>query len=230
MNNKKTTCILLFVKYPKKGMVKKRLAQDISEKIVVNLYKEFVKDTISTINQIKTPLIICYYPPTNLLKFQKWLGSQYTYIAQRGENLGERMVHCFTEVFTKEYQKAILIGSDSPDIPKKILTTALKQLKTNDIVLGPATDGGYYLIGFNKETFLPQLFENMSWSEKTVFTQTKEKIEKTKYKLNILPIWSDIDTIQDLHDFIQRNKKTQFKTSHSITYLQKNKIIMYVKP
>jgi uncharacterized protein len=226
VNNEKKDCILLFIKYPKKGMVKNRLAKDITQENAVNLYKKFVQDIISTILHIKTTLMICYYPPTSLEQFKKWLGPQYNYIAQKGDDLGQRMNNCFEEVFTKGYQKAILIGSDSPDIPKKILTNALKQLQNKDIVIGPATDGGYYLIGFNKKTFYPQIFENISWSKKTVYNKTIDIIKKTNYNLNILPLWSDIDTIDDLQEFIKRNKKTEFKTSYSITYLKKNKILI----
>lgn len=184
VNNEKTSCILLFIKYPKKGHVKNRLAKDITQENAVNLYKKFVIDIISTVQQIKTTLILCHHPSTMLPQFQKWLGQHQNYIPQKGNNLGERMTYCFKYVFNKGFQRAILIGSDSPDIPKKILTNALNQLQKNDIVIGPATDGGYYLIGFNQTTFLPQIFESITWSNSTVYKQTKEKIEKTNYQLN----------------------------------------------
>ena len=118
------TCILLFVKYPEKGKVKLRLSVDINEDIVQELYRRFVQDTLATIKKIDSQLFICFSPVETQKKFQKWLGSTLLFLPQNGADLGERMKNSFTDVFTKGFQRAVLIGSDSPDLPKKYIEQA----------------------------------------------------------------------------------------------------------
>jgi rSAM/selenodomain-associated transferase 1 len=217
-------CILLFVKYPEKGKVKLRLSVDINEDIVQELYRCFVQDTLTTVRKIDSQLFICFFPVEAQKKFQKWLGSTLLFLPQNGANLGERMKNSFTAVFTKGFRRAILIGSDSPDLPNRYIEQAFTILQTRDIVLGPTADGGYYLIGFNTNTFTPNVFEDIPWSNQTVFQETMMKIKQAHRSLGLLPIWSDIDTIADLKHLIQRAENTSFKSSQTMTYLRKNHI------
>jgi len=215
------TCILLFVKYPEKGKVKLRLSVDLNKDIVQELYRCFVQDTLTTVKKIDSHLFICFFPVELQKKFQKWLGSTLLFLPQNGEDLGERMKNSFTDVFTKGFQRAILIGSDSPDLPKKYIKQALSILQTQDVVLGPTVDGGYYLIGFHTNTFTPSAFEDIQWSNQTVFEETVMKIKQAHRSLGILPIWNDVDTIVDLKYLIQRAENTSFKSSKTMTYLRK---------
>ncbi len=215
------TCILLFVKYPEKGKVKLRLSVDINEDIVQELYRRFVQDTLATIKKIDSQFFICFSPVETKKKFQKWLGSTLLFLPQNGADLGERMKNSFTDVFTKGFQRAVLIGSDSPDLPEKYIEQAFSILQTQDIVLGPTIDGGYYLIGFNKNTFTPGVFEDMPWGKQMVFQKTSMKIKQAHCSLGLLPIWSDVDTIADLKHLIQRAENTSFKSSQTMTYLRK---------
>jgi uncharacterized protein len=219
------TCVLLFVKYPEKGKVKHRLAIDLTDDLVVELYRLFVQDTLETLKKIDATIFICYTPKEYEEKFHSWLGPQYTYIHQIGNDLGERMKNSFIDAFNQGFHRVILIGSDSPDIPSRFLHNAFIELHNHDIVLGPSADGGYYLIGFKEKTFLPSVFEGISWSSPSVFAETKEKIKKTNHHLSLLPVWSDVDTISDLQHLMKRNQKTAFKSSHTITYLQNHKIL-----
>ncbi len=215
------TCILLFVKYPEKGKVKLRLSVDINEDIVKELYRCFVQDTLATIKKIDSQLFICFSPVEAQKKFQKWLGSTLLFLPQNGADLGERMKNSFTDVFTKGFQRAVLVGSDSPDLPEKYIEQALSILKTQDIVLGPTIDGGYYLIGFNKNTFTSGVFEDIPWGNQMVFQKTSMKIKQAHRSLGLLPVWSDVDTIADLKHLIQRAENTSFKSSQTMTYLRK---------
>ncbi len=215
------TCILLFVKYPEKGKVKLRLSVDINEDIVQELYRRFVQDTLVTTKKIDSQLFICFSPVETQKKFQKWLGSTLLFLPQNGADLGERMKNSFTDVFTKGFQRAVLIGSDSPDLPEKYIEQAFSILQTQDIVLGPTIDGGYYLIGFNKNTFTPGVFEDIPWGKQMVFQKTSMKIKQAHRSLGLLPIWSDVDTIADLKHLIQRAENTLFKSSQTMTYLRK---------
>jgi len=219
------TCILFFVKYPTKGQVKHRLAVNLSEDIVLDLYRAFVKDTLTTIQKIETTLLICFTPGNSQKKFQKWLGETYTFVPQTGKDLGERMKNSFIYAFQHGFKQAVLIGSDSPDLPKTFLHNAFAELQHHDIVLGPSSDGGYYLIGFQDTTFEPLVFDGIHWSSPSVFQETIETIKRTNHSLSLLPMWSDVDTIDDLKNLMKRNKNTGFKSSDTISFLHQQKIL-----
>jgi glycosyltransferase A (GT-A) superfamily protein (DUF2064 family) len=144
MRKNHDTCILLVIKYPEKGKVKLRLSKALDEDIVLEMYRCFVQDTLTTVKKINVPFFICFHPPDAQGKFQSWLGSTLLFLPQKGKDLGERMKNSFTDVFTKGYQKAILMGGDSPDLPVGFIKQAIITLQTKDVVLGPTRDGGHY--------------------------------------------------------------------------------------
>ena len=102
--------ILFFVKYPEKGKVKSRLAADLDQSTAVILYRLFVEDTLQMLATMDYSLLICFYPPDALKRFQRWLGSTYYYVPQTGEDLGQRMKNCFTKAFQQGYDQAELVG------------------------------------------------------------------------------------------------------------------------
>lgn len=216
MTKSNEKCTLLFMKYPKKGQVKTRISRKIGDLITVELYKNFVLDLLSTLDKIETDLWVCFYPKASQKKLAKWLGNKYFYIPQKGENLGQRMKNSFLEAFARGYRRVVVIGSDIPDLPGVFIKEAFSYFETSDVVIGPATDGGYYLVGFRYDTFLLKVFEGIHWSTDTVFRETMTILEKSNRKVHILPEWSDVDTIDDLRNLIQRNQDTEFKFSKTI--------------
>ncbi|MCX6662549.1 MAG: TIGR04282 family arsenosugar biosynthesis glycosyltransferase [Euryarchaeota archaeon] len=224
MTKDQDTCILLFVKYPEKGKVKLRLSRNLNEDIVLELYRFFVLDTLTAIKKIDVPFFICFHPPDVQSKFQSWLGSTLLFLPQRGSDLGERMKNSLTEVFSKGFRKAILMGSDSPDLPEDYIKQAFTILETKDVVLGPTVDGGYYLIGFRTTTFTPGVFDKIHWSTPQVFQETMMKIKQAHRSVGLLPVWSDIDTLSDLHNLIRRTSNTSFKSSNTLTYIRQHPI------
>jgi rSAM/selenodomain-associated transferase 1 len=226
MKNKSSTCILLLVKYPENGQVKHRLSPHLNEDVITRLYRCFVHDTLSTIKTIDATLFICYFPPDTEEKFRDWLGSTFLFFPQNGTNLGERMKNCFIHAFAQGFHRVILIGSDSPDLPVTFLHNAFTELRTHEVVLGPSSDGGYYLIGFRDNTFLPSVFEGIPWSQPTVLLDTVKKIQQKNHRFSLLPVWGDIDTIADLKNLVKRNQDTAFKNSQTITYIQQHKILV----
>ena len=226
MTENQDTCILLFLKYPEKGKVKLRLSRDLDEEIVQELYRCFVQDTLTMIKKINAPLFICFHPPDAQRKFQGWLGSTFRFLPQKGEDLGERMKNSFADVFTKGFQNVILMGGDSPDLPEDYIKQAFITLRTKDVVLGPTVDGGYYLIGFKNTTFPPSVFEEIHWSSPMVFQETVTKIQQAHRSIGFLPVWSDVDTLTDLKNLVSRTRNTSFKSSHTMTYLSHQHIIV----
>lgn len=217
-------CIIFFIKYPEKGKIKTRLAKDINEDFVLNLYRCFVIDILSVLNKLKFDFKIYFDPPGSLIKIKKWLGENYTFVQQRGSDLGERMKNAFESVFEEDYNKAIIIGSDMPCFSCDFFSDIFDELGDNHTVIGPSPDGGYYLLGFKKDTFLKEVFYDIHWSTENVLSSTMKIFNKYKYKVNILEVMNDIDTFDDLRDFFYKNKNSDFKNSNTMKYILKSKI------
>jgi len=191
-------CLLFFIKSPEKGKVKSRLASVIGDKPAANLYRDFITQMLSTLKRGDFPFYICFYPKNALKGLREWLGGQYQYIPQKGKDLGERMRNGFIGAFEIGFRRVVLIGSDIPDLPLEFVEEAFTSLKKKDAVIGPALDGGYYLIGFKDKTFSPQVFEGMAWGTETVFGETMNILKKLMQNVHTLPYRRDIDTIEDL--------------------------------
>ncbi|MCX5806104.1 MAG: TIGR04282 family arsenosugar biosynthesis glycosyltransferase [Proteobacteria bacterium] len=216
--------VVMFVKSPERGMVKSRLAATLQEVVVPDLYKFFVSDTMGMLAQGGYPLIIFFYPPESKQKIIQWLGNEHTLFPQTGNDLGERMKNAFKTIFSQGHSPALLIGSDSPDLPALIIDEALTSLKDHDAVVGPSYDGGYYLIGFRTETFLPRAFDEIPWSTPGVFVQTLDVLVKANLRVHILPKWRDIDTFADLKALFLNSQNTLFAKSATMKYMQCNEL------
>jgi rSAM/selenodomain-associated transferase 1 len=137
--------------------------------------------------------IIFFEPEERKLDFEKWLGNEIL-VPQQGIDLGEKMANAITEIL-KRGRKAVIIGSDIPDLDRSIIATAFAMLDHNDIVLGPAKDGGYYLIGMRAPH--RRLFKDIPWSTAEVLSRTVEIIKASGLTCWLLSELSDLDTIED---------------------------------
>lgn len=152
---------------------------------------------------------LCYYPADKLPLIRKWLGKSYQYHPQEGVSLGDKMANSFVRAFNEGHGRVVLIGTDVPDLPSRIIHEAFGALKTHPAVIGPSEDGGYYLIGFQRQGFLPEVFQNMPWGTETVLTRTLTIFEKKQRSVYQLPLWRDIDTEEDLKALFMRNSHGQ---------------------
>ena len=191
-------CVLFFIKNPEKGKVKTKLASVIGDKMAVKLYKRFLLEMLSTLNRGTFLFYLCFHPEDSLNNLKNWLGEDYLYIPQIGENLGEKMKNAFIEAFSMKFRRVLLIGSDIPDLPLEFIDEAFKSLDEKDAVIGPSVDGGYYLIGFQDKTFLPRAFDKIPWSTERVFDETMKVLEDQKLTVHTLQPLRDIDTVKDL--------------------------------
>ncbi len=219
MNRDSRNCVLFFVKYPIAGRVKTRLAEQIGQDVAAGLYRNFVTDILATLKSLDVNFKIVFDPPDRRDQFQQWLSKKYSYVPQAGHDLGQKMKNAFLQAFNEGFNSVIVIGSDSPDLPKEYLEFAFHALDTKNVVIGPSSDGGYYLIGFDKEAFLPYVFENISWSSDKVLEQTIDILQQHMQRLYLLPQWYDVDTPADLKALAQRNKNMGFQKSSTLTYL-----------
>ncbi len=191
-------CVLFFIKNPEKAKVKTRLASAVGERAAAKLYKQFLLEMLSTLNKGTFLFYICFQPQDSLNDLKNWLGEDYLYMPQIGENLGQRMKNAFIEAFAMKFRRVLLIGSDIPDLPFEFIDAAFEYLNEGEVVIGPAIDGGYYLIGFRDDTFLPRVFEKIPWSTDRVFNETVKILENEKLTVHALEPLRDIDTVEDL--------------------------------
>ena len=196
MTNK--NLILFFIKYPEKGKVKTRLAADIGEEKATELYKLFILTILKTLTSLPHDIRICFTPKDKEEQLKQWLGNQHDYYAQQGGDLGKRMTDAFENACKENYEKVLVIGSDSPDLTEKIFSEAFEALNKHDAVIGPTFDGGYYLLGFRKETFYSGVFDGIEWSTERVFEETMGKLKTYNCEIHVLKKLRDVDTKKDM--------------------------------
>jgi rSAM/selenodomain-associated transferase 1 len=223
MNDDNDNCVLFFVKYPTPGKVKTRLAQEVGSDQAVELYKCFVEDVVTLLDRLNIHFKFYFYPADARKRFMSWLGQKYDYVPQVGTDLGKRMQSAFSHAFEEGFRRAVIIGSDIPDLPEDFLRQAFWEMDTHDVVLGPANDGGYYLVGFTRKGFLPEAFENVAWSSDSVFEQTVSILKQNRRRVCLLPQWYDVDTLADFASLLSRNKNTAFNKSRTFCYLTTKK-------
>ncbi len=204
--------LIFFLKYPEKGLVKTRLAKDLGDDFVLELYMNFIIDILDSFSAINSDIILAYSCSRENIHNVPFFNG-YNCIVQKGNDLGERIYAAFLEASSLGYSKLILIGSDSPDLPAEIISEAFENLNRNDIVLGPSTDGGYYLIGMGREKIEYSIFEGVPWSTSHVLERTIYNLKSNGTSWKLLKVWNDIDDTKDLKKFYDKNKHMDLKSS-----------------
>ncbi len=188
--------LLIFIKNPELGKAKTRVAKTTGDEAALRIYMELLDITRNVTLAVKADRFLFYSQHVD--EGDAWPNDQFIKKLQDGEDLGERMAHAFEKGF-QQHQKVVIIGSDCAALSPYIINMAFEKLDEKDFVLGPATDGGYYLLGMN--TFEPSVFENIDWSTEKVATQTIHKMLSLKKSIFLLPELTDIDKEQDWADF-----------------------------
>ena len=191
--------LVVMLKAPVAGKVKTRLVPPLTSKDAAKLYRCFIQDTFNLIGILNNIDIIAAYTPLNFTsKIKKIVSSKTITIPQKGKDIGERLENIFSLLFFAGYKKITIMGADSPDLPIKYIEKSFALLKgKKELVLGPAKDGGYYLIAMSREC--KEIFKGIPWSTYAVFSKTLEKAKNIGFQSVILPEWYDIDNINDLH-------------------------------
>ncbi len=216
---------IVFVKAPILGQVKTRLEKHLDAKTILEIYKCTTADVIETVRQKTNEIKICYYPAEESGLVKGWLGDAYDYEAQVGIHLGERMKNAFISTFNGNCSRAILVGTDLPGLSGKVIGKCFNQLANDTAVLGPTYDGGYYLIGFRNDLFVPEVFENMPWGTPRVFENTLRVFNESKCGVHILPKLRDIDTYEDLIEFGKSFDPEEPNGRRTMAYLKSLKLI-----
>ena len=224
------TDFVLLVRLPVRGMVKRRLAAGIGNGPANELYRRFVSDMLDTFGKAAVRPVICHHPPGDAGAVRRWLGPGYRRLAQRGRDHPARLRHAFEDLFADGAERALIFASDLPDLPARIVRQAARALDRSEAVLGPGADGGYYVVGFRRESFVPGAFRGIAWSTDRAFAQTAERIRKAGRSLHVLPPGNDIDTMRDLAAFMGRNRRTAFRHASTMKYLRRHPALARLRP
>ena len=193
-----TDALLVMVKAPQPGRVKTRLAAAIGNAAALCAYQAMVANVLSAVDACGLPATIVYTPEADREAVAELCGPARRWQPQAPGDLGMRMADALSRAFADGAQKAVLIGSDLPLLTPPLLRQAVHILATRQAVLGPAADGGYWLIGFRREGFLPDVFTDMPWSTPAVAALTLTRLAAAGRTRGLLPTLPDCDTPADL--------------------------------
>lgn len=183
--------LIVFMKNPELGKVKTRLAKDIGDEEALAVYRKLLKTTIESAQGCRADVRFYF---SNSVDESLWPEDQSK--IQSGDDLGEKMKNAFQDGFADGYERIVIIGSDLPDMSSALIDKSFQSLSFMDTVIGPASDGGYYLLGMKK--MIAELFENVNWSTSEVLETTLERLTKKKESYFLLETKNDIDTMDDL--------------------------------
>jgi rSAM/selenodomain-associated transferase 1 len=194
MNERKpaNNLIIIFTRNPELGKVKTRLAKTIGDQGALNVYRYLLEHTQKTIRDINADKAVYY--SVKIRDNDIWDKTIYNKYQQEGEDLGQRMLHAFDNGFKNGYEKIVIVGSDLFHLEPKHLEEAIEKLEANDVVFGPAEDGGYYLLGMKQ--LHVNLFKNKAWGTSTVFRDSLNDLKNESVFL--LEQLNDIDVFDDL--------------------------------
>jgi hypothetical protein len=189
--------LIVFVKYPEPGTVKTRLMPALGAETAAELYRALCEEVLQA--TVPRPgeyeRLVFFAPPEAAVAVRAWLPGVRVF-PQAGADLGARMAAAFARAFERGAERVALIGTDAPAVSRQTVLDALAALDDADVVLGPAEDGGYYLLALGRPR--PELFEGVSWSTATVLDETVARAEGAGLRSRLLARLGDIDTLEDL--------------------------------
>ncbi len=196
--------LIIFSRYPEPGKTKTRLIPALGAEGAAQLQKRLSEHTIKQSEQLlqtKSVVRNIYFAGGDAELMKEWLGDQLNYFEQATGDLGVKICSAFADSFAKDQERVVIIGIDCPGVNSEILTSAFESLKDNQLVLGTAADGGYYLVGLQKSAAslaLPKLFTNINWGTSEVLAATKSIADDLGLKVGYLKTLRDIDRPEDL--------------------------------
>lgn len=188
---------IVFVKNPALGKVKTRLAKTVGDERALEIYRRLLTHTRNVVSEVDAKRTVWYSHFVDNVDL--WPGNDFAKYLQDGDTLGERMMNAFATGFSQGYQKVMIVGSDCPGITPELIEQGYKALDDNEVVFGPAEDGGYYLLGMSQ--LYMDLFQNKKWSTENVLLDSILDLQKRNVKFATLEPLSDVDFEADLANY-----------------------------
>lgn len=199
--------IIIFTRYPRPGLTKTRLIPELGSEGAARIQRVMTERIVSeaaAVAKAQGLSLFIYYTGGSLPRMQQWLGGELVFRKQEGSDLGQRMMQAFRDSRFRGAERCIIIGSDCPSLERPLMTEALETLQTAQLVLGPAADGGYYLIGTTADlpsAILSALFSGIDWGSANVFPATLQRAVQAGLKPVLLRQLHDVDLPHDLAHF-----------------------------
>jgi len=216
-------CVVAVAKQPIAGQVKTRIAATLGAETARELYRCALTDTVDLVRALEdVQPALSYAPDTaEAHAYFSSLAPDFSLVIQRGADLGERLLHTFQTLHARKFAPIVLIGSDNPSLPVSYIEQALALLDQSgtDAVLGPAADGGYYLLGMR--TPLAPLFQDIRWSTEVVAQQTRDRAAEHDLSLMEVPVWYDLDTAEDLRQLYREvSRSGERRAAHTCDFIE----------
>lgn len=191
--------LIVFTRYPEPGKAKTRLIPVLGKTGAANLHRLMAQKAIAralSLQNSRRLSVEIHHASGSQQQMQDWLGTNIIYQDQIDGDLGAKMTAAFQQSFNSGVDKAVIIGTDCPALKVEIMAQAFDKLSQHDLVLGPATDGGYYLIGLRRS--IPELFSPIKWGTSEVFASTQAIAQNLGLNIGYLPTLADVDLPEDL--------------------------------
>ncbi|MBV6627434.1 MAG: TIGR04282 family arsenosugar biosynthesis glycosyltransferase [Rivularia sp. (in: Bacteria)] len=191
--------LIIFTRYPQPGKTKTRLIPALGAEGAANLQRQMTEHTLSKVKKFQESTGISFeirFADGNLQLMQNWLGTEFNYRLQGEGDLGKRMENSFLNAFEGGAQQVAIVGIDCPGLNNQVLTEAFQKIQNSDLILGPAVDGGYYLIALKRA--IGELFINIDWGTAKVLQQTVDIAQQLNLSVAYLRTLADVDRPEDL--------------------------------
>lgn len=215
-----TEKLLVFARVPRLGQVKSRIGHELGRKQALRLYEAMLADLLDGVGS-SNPLFdveVLWTADGEVSgeELSRWFGDRELAM-QAGDDLGVRLSTAFSErILFHQAEKVIAIGTDDPTLTRHDIETAFQLLDSCEWVIGPADDGGYYLIGCRGDCFFPDVFDGVDWGSSSVFEQTREHLRTRKRTVAVLPMRTDLDRVEDLHSFCRSEQASKARRLHEM--------------
>ena len=196
----------MFVKAPRPGWVKTRIAQTAGPARACAIYRELVATVLGRLQSLRD-VQLRFSPDDALDEIKPWLQPGWSAEGQGPGDLGERLERAFAAAFAGGAERVIIVGSDCPEVEARDIRRAWSELRAHDVVVGPAVDGGYWLIGLRAAQ--AELFRDVAWSSEQVLAQTLARAKSLRLRMQLLRILSDIDTEADWDAHVRERELPQ---------------------
>ncbi len=200
-----STLLIVFAKNAQFGKVKTRLAATIGDQQALEVYHYLFASTEQIVQQLGSCDVHIYF--SDRIEQETYTGRPK--FVQQGSDLGERMGQAFAASFDSGYRRVLGIGTDLPDLSVELIQDAVQALQSNDVVFGPADDGGYYLLGMNK--YYSYIFEDKAWSTQYLLQSTLDELTEQQRTVHLLESKNDIDTYEDFAESILPERMPHIK-------------------
>jgi rSAM/selenodomain-associated transferase 1 len=189
--------LIVFLKEPRRGTVKTRLASTLGRDRAAELYRAMAEEEVRRTRPAPGEYgrLFFFTPAEARPALEEWFPGE-TLLPQEGEDLGARMAHAFSVAFARGARRAAIVGTDVPWVSRELVKEALLALGDHEVVVGPARDGGYYLLALDRPR--PLLFEGIPWSTPAVLCATAERASLLGLRMSVLEPLADVDTLEDV--------------------------------